>query len=77
MTVPNMTAAGSSLEVDMITCDGRGVCADLLPEWIRLDDWGFPVIRPGAVPPEMMTKARWAIANCPVMALRLTPGCRP
>jgi len=32
------------LKVDMIACDGRGVCAELLPERIELDDWGYPII---------------------------------
>jgi ferredoxin len=66
-----MTMATHTLSVDMISCDGHGICADLLPEWIRLDDWGYPVIRPAAVPPELLGKARWAIANCPVLALHL------
>ncbi len=28
--------------VDPIACDGRGLCAELLPGFFRLDDWGFP-----------------------------------
>ena len=63
--------ASLTLHLDIVACDGRGVCADLLPEWIRLDDWDYPVIRPGAVPPELLDAARWAVANCPVLALRL------
>jgi ferredoxin len=63
--------ASQSLHVDMIACDGYGICAELVPDWIHLDDWGYPVIRPGAVPRELMTQARWAVANCPVLALRL------
>jgi ferredoxin len=69
-----MTMTNQTLTVDMISCDGHGVCADLLPEWIRLDDWGYPVIRPGAVPPELLDGARWAVANCPVLALHLKAG---
>lgn len=61
------------LRVDAIACDGHGVCAELLPEWIRLDDWGYPVVRPEAVPPELLDHARWAVANCPALALRLEP----
>jgi ferredoxin len=30
------------LVVDPIACDGAGVCAELLPELISLDPWGFP-----------------------------------
>jgi ferredoxin len=42
-----------------------------LGEWIRLDDWGYPIIRREAIPPELMTQARWAVANCPALALKL------
>jgi ferredoxin len=66
-----MTMTTPSLHLDIISCDGHGVCADLFPEWISLDDWGYPVVRPGPVPPELMAKARWAVDNCPVLALRL------
>jgi ferredoxin len=69
-----MTVARTyTLKVDPIGCDGRGVCAELLPEWIRLDDWGYPVLRPGVVPPELLAHAKWAVANCPALALRLEP----
>jgi ferredoxin len=61
------------LRVDPIGCDGHGICAELLPEWIHLDDWGYPVVRAGAVPPELLGHARWAVSNCPVLALRLEP----
>ena len=59
----------TTLAVDMIA--GHGICAELLPEWVRLDDWGFPIIRRQAVPPELMAQARWAVANCPALALKL------
>ena len=64
--------AAHTLQVDMIECAGHGVCAELLPEWIRLDDWGYPIIRPDAVPPELLADAKWAVANCPALALRLS-----
>jgi ferredoxin len=37
------------LSVDMIACEGRGLCAEVLPELIQLDDWGYPMIA-GKVP---------------------------
>jgi ferredoxin len=61
------------LRVDPIGCDGHSVCAELLPEWIRLDDWGYPIVRADVVPPELLDHARWAVANCPALALRLEP----
>jgi len=42
-----------TLHVDPIACGGHRICAELLPEWIRLDDWGYPIVRRGAVPPEL------------------------
>jgi ferredoxin len=59
------------LAVDRIRCDGRGICADLLPEIIDADDWGYPVIAAGAVPDELAGLARLAVSSCPVLALRL------
>jgi ferredoxin len=59
------------LKVDMVACDGQGVCADLLPEWIALDDWGYPIVRSEAIPPALLPRVRWAVSNCPMLALRL------
>jgi ferredoxin len=61
----------SKLQVNPIACDGRGVCAEILPELISLDDWGFPIIRGGDVPPGLVCEAREAVRLCPKLALRL------
>jgi ferredoxin len=66
-----MTAAGARLRVDPIACDGRGLCAEVLPELITLDDWGFPMIRDVEIPPGLMAVAEEAIRLCPLLALRL------
>jgi ferredoxin len=58
------------LWVDPITCDGRGLCAEILPELITLDDWGFPVVQ-GEVPGPLMGEAREAVRVCPKLALWL------
>ena len=34
-----------------IACVGHGICAELFPEWIRLDDWGYPIIDARDIPP--------------------------
>ncbi len=60
-----------TLVIDPIACDGHGVCAELLPERIRLDPWGFPIIEPGPVPPPLIDHAERAVASCPRLALRL------
>jgi len=59
------------LEVDRIRCDGHGICAELLPELITLDDWGYPIVKPGPVPDRLEDLARRAVDDCPVLALRL------
>lgn len=60
-----------SLRLDPIKCDGHGICAELLPERITLDDWGYPMIDGHPVGEEMVADARRAVSNCPVLALRL------
>ena len=64
-------SAVETLVVDPIACTGHGVCAELLPEWITLDDWGYPIIRREAVPAALLAQAKWAVANCPALALKL------
>lgn len=63
------------LHVDWTRCDGHGACAELLPEVLERDDWGFPVSRTGErepeVPSELVGHARRAVRACPMMALRL------
>jgi ferredoxin len=66
-----MTASAGWLRVDPIACDGRGLCADLLPDLITLDDWGFPIICDGDVPGHLQGDAREAVRACPRLALRL------
>lgn len=57
------------LRVNPITCDGHGVCAELLPEVIRMDPWGYPMVSAGAVPDDLVAHARRAAAACPTLAL--------
>ena len=59
------------LRVDPIACDGRGLCAEILPELVTPDDWGFPVIRDGDVPDGLRDEAREAVRLCPKLALQL------
>ena len=59
------------LRVDPIACAGRRLCAEVLPELITLDDWGFPIIRAGDVPGPLLADAREAVRVCPKLALWL------
>ena len=62
------------LQVNRILCDGYGMCAELLPEMIELDEWGYPILRRSDVPVGVMTHAERAVAVCPVLALKLVPA---
>jgi ferredoxin len=59
------------LRVDPIACDGRGLCAELFPEWIALDDWGYPIADRGPIPDQLLAHARRAVEACPKLALTL------
>jgi ferredoxin len=62
-----------TLRADPIACSGHGLCAELLPELISLDEWGYPVIAGGPVPLRLAREARRAVTDCPALALRLAP----
>ena len=64
------------LRVNPITCEGHGVCAELLPEMIHLDDWGYPVLSEGEVPDGLLPLARRAADACPTLALLLDERSR-
>ena len=64
-----------TLRVNPIACTGHGVCAELLPELIAVDEWGYPLIDPGPVPVLLERDARKAVSACPALpalALKLT-----
>lgn len=57
--------------IDPIACDGHGLCVEMLPELIELDDWGYPILREPEVPEGLERLARRAVSACPTLALRL------
>lgn len=59
-----------TLRVDWPECQARGLCAELLPEVVTLDPWGYPVVG-GEVIDELLGLAREAVRMCPRLALRL------
>ncbi len=61
----------ASVAVDWIACDGRGLCAELLPERISTDEWGFPLVSGEPLSADLLPDARRAVAACPTLALRL------
>jgi ferredoxin len=66
------------LRVNPIACTGHGLCAELLPELIELDPWGYPILVRTTVPRGIVEHAKRAAATCPTLALLLTrTGGRP
>lgn len=65
------------LRVDPIACDGHGLCAQLFPERITLDDWGYPIVDPTPIGPDLAAQAHRTVNACPVLALTLTPSETP
>jgi ferredoxin len=61
----------SRLRVDWPACKAHGLCAEVLPERLHLDEWGYPIVT-DEVPEHLTRLAKAAVAACPVRALRLT-----
>ena len=59
------------LRVNPILCSGHGLCAELLPELITLDEWGFPILSDEPVLDGLRKLARRAVTDCPALALAL------
>jgi ferredoxin len=47
------------------------LCAELLPEHIALDEWGYPIVDGNPVDPALLDLARRAADACPTLALLL------
>jgi ferredoxin len=61
------------IRVNAIGCVGHGLCAELVPELISLDEWGYPIVNPGPVPAGLHAHARRAADACPTLALVIEP----
>jgi len=59
------------LRVDPTACTGHGLCAELAPELVTLDEWGYPLVTNRPVPRALDRTARRAVTNCPALALAL------
>ena len=65
------TWASVRLRVNPIQCVAHGLCAELLPEAVRIDDWGYPILDDGELAPDLVDLARRAADACPTLALLL------
>lgn len=67
------------LHIDWTACEGRGLCAELLPDVLERDEWGYPVARRGGTAERTDVPVVWeeldaaadAVALCPRLALGL------
>jgi ferredoxin len=59
------------ISVDPVACDAYGYCAELLPERITLDEWGYPMVDGAPIGAELLELARRAAAECPRRAVQL------
>ena len=60
------------LRINPIACAAHGLCAELLPEIIELDPWGYPIVVEATVPGNVVEHAKRAAAACPTLALILS-----
>ena len=65
------------VRVNPIACTAHGLCAELLPERVRLDDWGYPIVDERPLEPELVAHAKRAAAACPTLALLLEARAQP
>jgi ferredoxin len=57
------------LRLNPIACEAHGMCAELLPERIVLDEWGYPIVDERPLPPKLVSHAQRAAQACPTFAL--------
>ncbi len=56
------------ISINPIACDGHGICGELLPELIQLDEWGYPKVTKDDLPLDLLEHARRAERLCPTLA---------
>lgn len=58
------------LRVDPVKCKGYAYCAEIVPELVGLDDWGFPIVNERPIEnDDLLGLAHRAVATCPRLAL--------
>lgn len=70
MPPPTERRGRARIRVDRVACTGHGVCASVLPETFRLDEWGYPVVDDPQVDARSR-QTRAVIRLCPARALYL------
>jgi ferredoxin len=57
------------MRVNPIACEAHGMCAELLPERITLDEWGYPIVDDTPLHSSQVEHAIRAARACPTFAL--------
>jgi len=70
--VPRDGKSSVRLEVDWTRCAAHGLCGQVAPGLVRLDEHGYPIIEDADVPQELVPEAQAAVEKCPALALRLS-----
>jgi ferredoxin len=67
-----MTGSGPHLRVNPIRCDGARYCAEIVPELVGLDEWGYPIVSSAPIDDARLLRlAERAVSECPRVALHL------
>jgi ferredoxin len=61
--------SGLRITIDPVACEAYGYCAELLPEAITLDEWGYPMIDDRPLGAEFKGLAKRAVRDCPKRAI--------
>lgn len=59
------------LRVDIVACEGVGICAHLAPDVVRVDSWGYPIVDAAPIDRATERQAHAAVNACPRRALYL------
>ena len=55
----------TTITVNPVACEAYGYCAELLPELVTLDEWGYPILDGRRVPLHLVALAHQAARQCP------------
>jgi ferredoxin len=61
------------ISIDPVLCKAYGYCAELLPEAITLDEWGYPIVDGRPLPGALVAMAKRAVRDCPRRAISVGP----
>jgi ferredoxin len=59
------------VRINPIACEAHGMCAELLPERITLDEWGYPMLDDTPLRGSQVEHAIRAARACPTFAIVL------